>query len=111
MLITVADNASASHFVIGHTPKTLDEIDVVNCTMEMLKNGKLVAEGTGAACLGSPLNALLWLAKKMLVLDLPLEEGELIFSGALGPMVPVEAGDILETTISGLGSVSVQFTS
>ena len=50
---TIADNASASHFVVGHTPKTLDEIDVVRCRMTMKNHEKLVSEGTGAACLGS----------------------------------------------------------
>lgn len=106
---TVADNASASHYVIGHTPRTLDEFDVVNCAMKMTKNGTLVSEGKGSNCLGSPLNATLWLAKKMVEMGTPLEAGELIFSGALGPMSNVEAGDHFHATIEGLGDVSVYF--
>jgi 2-keto-4-pentenoate hydratase len=107
---TVADNASASHYVLGHTPKTLDEIDVVNCKMEMTTNGEVTSSGTGALCLGSPLNAVLWLAKKMQEVGTPLEAGEVIFSGAIGPMVKVEAGDHMVATFEGLGSVSVSFT-
>lgn len=106
---TVADNASASHYVIGHTPKTLDEIDVINCNMQMTNNGQLVSEGTGSACLGSPLNATLWLAKKMILLGQPLQAGELILSGALGPMIGVKANDHVEAKFEGLGSVSVSF--
>lgn len=106
---TVADNASASHYVLGHTPKTLDEIDVVNCVMKMHKNGELVSEGTGAACLGSPLNAMLWLANKMVEMGNPLEAGEVIFSGALGPMSNIVAGDSIKASFEGLGDVSIHF--
>lgn len=106
---TIADNASASHFVIGHTPKTLDEFDVIACKMKLHKNGELVSEGTGASCLGSPLNSMLWLANKMMEVNQPLQAGELIFTGSLGPMVPVIAGDHIETEINGLGHVSVLF--
>jgi len=108
-LDTVADNASASHFVLGHTPKTLDEVDIVNCKMHMTKNGEVVSEGSGAACLGSPLNALLWLASKMMEFGTPLEAGDLILSGAVGPMTGVVAGDQVEAVIEGLGSVRVGF--
>ncbi len=106
---TIADNASASHYVLGHTPRTLDEFDVVACQMEMKKNGELVSQGTGADCLGSPLNATLWLANKMIELGEPLRAGELIFSGALGPMSNVQANDKISIKIEGLGHVSVSF--
>lgn len=106
---TIADNASASHYVIGHTPKTLDEFDLVNCRMQMTKNNEVVSEGTGRACLGSPLNATLWLAKKMYAMGVPLQAGELILSGALGPMAPVEEGDVFKASFEGLGTVSVGF--
>ena len=106
---TIADNASASRYVLGHTPKTLDEFDVVNCKMQLSKNGETVSEGYGYNCMGSPLNATLWLAKKMLTLGQPLQAGELIFSGALGPMTNFVEGDKLDTIIEGLGSVSIAF--
>ena len=107
---TIADNASSSHFVIGHRPVRLENIDVINCTMEMRKNGELVSTGSGAACLGSPLTATLWLAKTMSSLNKPLRAGDLIMSGALGPVVTVGAGDRIEASFSGLGTVSVGFT-
>lgn len=106
---TVADNASASHYVVGHNPKTLDEIDVVNCKMEMTLNGEVASMGHGALCLGSPLNATLWLAKKMVKMGQPLQAGELILSGAVGPMVNIKAGDSVVANFEGLGSVSVNF--
>jgi 2-keto-4-pentenoate hydratase len=52
--------------------------------MVVEKNGEPVSFGAGAACLGNPLNALLWLARKMVETGRPLEGGELVLSGALG---------------------------
>ena len=106
---TIADNASASHWVIGHKPVKLQNIDLVNCTMKMTCNGDIVSGGTGKACLGSPLNAVLWLAQKMMEMGKPLKRGDLILSGALGPMVSVNSGDHIEVEIEGLGGASVSF--
>lgn len=107
---TIADNASSSHFILGHTPKTLDEVDIIQCTMNLKQNGKIASSGNGADCLGSPINALYWLAKKMIEMDTPLEEGDIILSGSLGPMISVQAGDSLIAEFQGLGSVSINFT-
>lgn len=106
---TIADNASASHWIVGHQPIKLQHLDLVNCGMRMENNGKVVAEGIGSACLGSPINALLWLARKMVQMGEPLKAGDLILSGAVGPMVNVAAGDNFNVTIEGLGSVSASF--
>ena len=107
---TVADNASASHYVLGHMPRTLDEFDIVNCEVNLQMNGEIVSTGRGASCLGSPLNALLWLANNMQSLGDPLQAGELVLSGAVGKMVVVDAGDIVTAEFEGMGSVSVHFT-
>lgn len=107
---TIADNASASHFVVGHKPVRLENLDLINCKMFMEKNGKVASEGVGSACLGSPINAMLWLAKTMARLGKPMRAGDLILTGALGPMVNVEAGDHFRAVIEGLGEVSVKFT-
>lgn len=106
---TIADNASGSRFILGHSPKKLDAFDVVNCQMEMRLNGEVVSTGSGANCLGSPINSTLWLAKTMAKIGTPLMAGEIILSGALGPMANVRAGDKVEASFSGLGNVSVGF--
>jgi len=96
---TVADNASASHFVVGTSKISLEDIDLINCKMQLFKNGELASEGTGKACMGNPLLAVKWLAEKMIELGQPLKKSELILSGALGPMVPIEKGDHLNASI------------
>src|SRR5690606_38919064 len=107
---TIADNASASHFVLGTQKKQLNDIDIIGCEMQLFKNDQLVSEGCGSACLGSPLIAVQWLAKKMTETGNPLQAGDIILSGALGPMVNVAEGDEIRATVEGLGLVKVHIT-
>lgn len=110
LLDTIADNASAGLFVLGTEPRKLDGLDLRLCGMVMERRGEQVSMGAGAACLGHPLNAALWLARTMVEVGSPLKAGEVIMSGALGPMVGVQPGDVLETRINGLGSVRTVFS-
>lgn len=110
LLDTVADNASSGAFVLGGSPKKLDGLDLRLAGMSLEFKGEPVSTGCGAACLGHPLNAVVWLARKMVEVGRPLREGDVVLSGALGPMVNVEAGGVYEARISGLGRVAAAFS-
>ncbi len=108
-LDTVADNASSGLYVLGTVPRRLEALDLGPAKMVMTEGDRQVSGGTGAACLGHPLNATLWLASTMARLGRPLQAGDTILSGALGPMVTVERGRRYDARIEGLGSVSASF--
>jgi len=107
---TVADNASSGLFVLGPQRRTLDQVEPADVSMAMTVDGELVSSGDGRACLGDPLNALAWLANTALDLGEPLRAGEVILSGALGPMHPIHPGSLVRADISGLGSVSARIS-
>jgi 2-keto-4-pentenoate hydratase len=104
---TVADNASAGAYVLGTEKRTLEEFSPRDVEMSMTIDGDEVSTGTGAACLGDPLNALVWLARQARDLGEPLRAGQVVLSGALGPMRPIEPGAHVRASITGLGSVSM----
>ncbi|MBK3576170.1 fumarylacetoacetate hydrolase family protein [Streptomyces sp. MBT65] len=106
---TVADNASCGLYVLGATPVPLTAVDLRAVTMTMSRGGETVSEGTGADCLGSPLTAAVWLASALAERGDPLRAGDLVLTGALGPMTPAAPGDTFEALISDLGSVRVRF--
>ena len=106
---TVADNASCGVFVLGDSLVDPRRVDLNTCGMILEKNGEIVATGSGAAALGAPANAVAWLANMLGSLDMALKAGEVILSGSLAIMVPVQAGDNLRVTIGGIGGCSVRF--
>ncbi|MGI5489777.1 2-keto-4-pentenoate hydratase [Microtetraspora malaysiensis] len=107
---TVADNASSGAYVLGTERRTLDEFEPVDVVMSMSVDGEEVSTGTGAACLGDPIEAVVWLARMARDLGEPLRAGQVVLSGALGPMRPVVAGGTVAATLSGLGAVTVRFS-
>ncbi|MEV0398034.1 2-keto-4-pentenoate hydratase, partial [Polymorphospora rubra] len=106
---TVADNASSGLFVLGNQPRRLSDVDLRVAGMVLEHAGEPVSVGAGAACLGNPVHAVAWLAQTLAAAGNPLSVGDVVLSGALGPMVSVTPGAAYEARISGLGSVRVCF--
>ncbi len=106
---TVADNASCGVFVLGDQLVDPRRVDLATVGMALEKNGELTATGAGAASLGHPVNAMVWLANKLGSLGIPLKAGEVILSGSLAALIPVKAGDTLRMSLGGIGSCGVRF--
>ena len=107
---TIADNGSSALFVVGSRPVGLGELDLRALEMTMQVNGEVRSHGNGAACLGNPLNAAMWLADTLAALGTPLQAGDIVLTGALGPMVDVHAGDAVHADLGPLGTVSTRFS-
>jgi 2-keto-4-pentenoate hydratase len=103
---TVADNASSAFYVLGSPARPLEGLDLWSCGMVLEINDQIVSTGVGAACLGHPLEAAAWLARTLAQRGDPLRAGDVMLTGALGPMVPLKPGDRVRATVGGLGVVS-----
>lgn len=106
---TVADNGSSAFFVLGKERRLLAGLDLYTCGMALEVNGAVASLGAGAACLGHPLNAAAWLARTLAGLGQPLCAGDILMTGALGPMVVINPGDSIVAKIGGLGSASFRY--
>lgn len=102
---TVADNGSSAFYVLGDAQLPLAGLDLYTCGMVLEVDDGIASLGAGAACLGHPLNAAAWLARTMVNRGQPLKAGQVILTGALGPMVSLTAGQQIKAAIGGLGAV------
>jgi 2-keto-4-pentenoate hydratase len=107
LLDTIADNASSARFVLGQRRARLSEFDPAACAMTLYASDAVVSKGEGRLCLGSPVNSALWLARRMVVVGRPLCMGDVVLTGALGPMVTMSIDTRYRAEISDLGSVEV----
>ena len=106
---TVADNGSSAFYVLGREQKPLDGLDLYTCGMALEINGAIASLGAGAACLGHPLEAAAWLARTLAANGERLHAGDVVLTGALGPMVALSPGDQVTAKIGGLGAVSFTY--
>jgi 2-keto-4-pentenoate hydratase len=106
---TIADNASSARVVLGSSPRRVDERDLKLVGMILEKSGDIVQTGAGGAVLGHPAAAVAWLANAVGQFGVSLNAGDIVMPGALCGAVDVAAGDLLQATFDGLGSVSVRF--
>ncbi len=106
---TVADNASSGAFVLGCEPKPLGQLDLRTCGMVLEVDGAVTSVGAGAACLGHPLAAAAWLARTLSEFGTPLRARDIVLTGALGPMTPIQPGSSVRATIGGLGGCGFRY--
>ncbi|WP_233509996.1 2-keto-4-pentenoate hydratase [Actinomadura craniellae] len=106
---TVADNASSGGVVLGTRPAPLDAVDLRLAGCLLYRNGELINTGAAGAALGSPLNALVWLANTLGERGVSLEAGHVVLPGSITSAEPISAGDVLTAEFAGLGTVTANF--
>jgi 2-keto-4-pentenoate hydratase len=89
----IADNACCGELVVGDWVTFDAGSDLTAARMSLTLDGTVVSAGAGSACVGGPLAALAWLATSAIAAGEPLRAAEVVMAGALGPMVPLVAGE------------------
>jgi 2-keto-4-pentenoate hydratase len=103
----VADNALAARVVHGDRIADLDAVDLALDGVEVRRNGERVATGVGADVLGSPARVVAWLAGALAERGERLDAGDLVSTGSLTGLIPLDPGDTVEARFASLGSVTV----
>lgn len=107
---TIADNASSGGVVLGSTARRIGEVDLRLGGCILHRNGEIADTGAGGAVLGSPLNSLAWLANTLGAQGEGLRAGQVILPGSITASIPFEPGDVITSTMAGLGSVTAVIT-
>jgi 2-keto-4-pentenoate hydratase len=89
-LDNTADNSSAARVVIGSFA-TIDTVDPGAVTVEF-SDGHHVRRGVGANAMGSPCEAIAWLARSLRAEGTGLVAGQVVFTGGLTAPFDVRAG-------------------
>ena len=105
----IADNTSASRFVIGGRMRDLSELDLRTLGVVLEVNGEVVTMAAGAAVLGNPLAAVAMLANHLGERGQEIPAGTFIMTGGVTEAVLVKAGDNVTVRFQDLGSVSMRF--
>lgn len=105
----IADNTSASRFVIGGRMRELSELDLRTLGVVLEVNGEVVTMAAGAAVLGNPLAAVAMLANHLGERGQEIPAGTFIMTGGVTEAVLVKAGDNVNVRFQDLGSVSMRF--
>jgi 2-keto-4-pentenoate hydratase len=104
---TVADNASSALYVVGHKRFDPNGVDFTELKVNIDCEGLSSLSGTGAACLGNPLTATWWLARKLFELGTPIQKGHLVLSGAMAPLVTLHPGMSCSFNFKSLGKIMI----
>ena len=105
----VADNTSASRFVIGGRSRNIQDVDLRTLGVVLEKNGQVMAMAAGAAVLGHPAAAIAMMANHLGARGQEIPAGTFIMTGGVTEAIPVQAGDSILVRYQDLGSVSMRF--
>lgn len=106
----IADNACNAAWVRGLLLKDWRHLDLAAHGTRLFVNGKLTREGSGAAVLGHPLNALQWLVNKLSSRGVGITAGQYMTTGVTSEVYMAEPGDRIKADFGESGTVELTFT-
>jgi 2-keto-4-pentenoate hydratase len=104
-----ADNGFSARIVLSGSWRSAQGFDFLNEKVVLTQDGKELAQGTGALAMGHPAKAVAWLAGKLTDRGKGLEAGQVVMTGTLTPILPIEKGSTYVASFSTLGDVKAVF--
>ncbi len=106
---TVADNASCGAIVLGAELTGITSAQLADVACSVSLDGVEQGVGSGAAVLGDPLLALVWLANTLGERGVGIPAGSIVLPGAMTASVPVVAGSHVSATFGDAPALTVSF--
>jgi len=104
-----ADNGFSARVVLPDKWHPVDQVDLLGETVVLTQDGTQIAKGKGEMAMGHPANAVAWLAGKLADRGKGLEAGQIVMTGTLTPILPIEKGSTYVAAFSSLGEVTQTF--
>ncbi len=105
----VADNTSASRFILGTSlrrPEEIPDLALVGCNLSV--NGTVVTTAAGGAILGDPAGTVALLANWLHACGSPLRKGDVVLSGGMTNAYPIAPGGHVTSSLGRIGSVTIR---
>ena len=106
---TVADGVLAKAVVLGAPLTDVTHLDLALEGLVYELNGAIVATNTAAEVLGSPINALAFIANHLGARGLGLRSGDVVMTGSVSAVLRPKAGDTVRARFTRLGGVAARF--
>ncbi len=106
----IADNGCDAALVLGPIWHAAGGLDLARHEVNLSVNGEAIGSGSGANCLGHPLNAMTWLANQRARQGKGLDRGTVVSTGLITPFALLESGDQALADFGALGKVTLSFS-
>jgi 2-keto-4-pentenoate hydratase len=105
----VADNAFAAGVVFAGAMVDVNGVDLRLEGVVVEHNGRRAATAAGAAVLGHPVNAVVWLVNHLAALGFGLKAGDVVLTGSLTHILRPQSGDTVHAAFTRVGALTVRF--
>ncbi|MFI9157510.1 2-keto-4-pentenoate hydratase [Kitasatospora aureofaciens] len=105
---SVADNASSARFAIGEPVAFHPDTDLGRIFVAVRVDDQLICGGYGRDVLGDPINALLWLARRLHTLGTGLRAGDIILPGSVHASIPLTVATTVQASSPRLPAVQLR---
>lgn len=106
---TISDNAANAGIVMGAQRHAVDAVDLRWVGAILTRDTEVEETGLGAGVLNDPVEAVVWLARRMALYGQRIESGQVILSGSFIRPVECPSGCRIHADFAAFGQVSVQF--
>jgi 2-keto-4-pentenoate hydratase len=105
LLMAISDFGANSAFIPGPAIDNWQSMDLSQVAVRASIDGEVSNTGSGAAVLGNPLNALLWLQTQLIARDDTLRAGEWVSTGTCLGVIEARAGATIDVDFDGCGTI------